>query len=375
MTRKTAFFFDELSLWHSAGPHALTLPVGGWVQPPAAAGHAESPETKRRLKSLLDVSGLTRQLHVQSANPASEEDLLRVHTPGYLQRFKALSDAGGGELGPQAPIGPGSYEIAKLSAGLAMAAVDRVLAGESDNAYSLSRPPGHHCLADDAMGFCFLANIAIAIEAAKARRGLGKVAVIDWDVHHGNGTQSIFEARGDVLTISLHQDGCFPPGYSGEEDRGRGPGLGANLNIPLPPGSGHEAYLQAMQRLVIPALERFEPELIIVACGYDANAVDPLARMLLHSDSFRSMTRLLRQTAEHLCQGRLVLVHEGGYSEAYVPFCGLAVIEELAGIRTAVSDPMLEFVQMQQPTAAFLAFQQQWVERQAADWERHQAHL
>ena len=227
MTRKTAFFFDELSLWHSAGLHALTLPVGGWVQPPAAAGHAESPETKRRLKSLLDVSGLTRQLHVQSASAASEEDLLRVHTPGYLQRFKALSDAGGGELGPQAPIGPGSYEIAKLSAGLAMAAVDRVLAGESDNAYSLSRPPGHHCLADGAMGFCFLANIAIAIEAAKARRGLGKVAVIDWDVHHGNGTQSIFEARGDVLTVSLHQDGCFPPGYSGEEDRGRGPGLGA----------------------------------------------------------------------------------------------------------------------------------------------------
>lgn len=375
MTRKTAFFFDELSLWHSAGLHALTLPVGGWVQPPAAAGHAESPETKRRLKSLLDVSGLTRQLHVQSASAASEEDLLRVHTPGYLQRFKALSDAGGGELGPQAPIGPGSYEIAKLSAGLAMAAVDRVLAGESDNAYSLSRPPGHHCLADGAMGFCFLANIAIAIEAAKARRGLGKVAVIDWDVHHGNGTQSIFEARGDVLTVSLHQDGCFPPGYSGEEDRGRGPGLGANLNIPLPPGSGHEAYLQAMQRLVIPALERFEPELIIVACGYDANAVDPLARMLLHSDSFRTMTRLLRQAAERLCQGRLVLVHEGGYSEAYVPFCGLAVIEELAGIRTVVSDPMLEFVQMQQPTAAFLAFQQQWVERQAAGWEQHQANL
>lgn len=375
MTRKTAFFFDELSLWHSAGLHALTLPVGGWVQPPAAAGHAESPETKRRLKSLLDVSGLTRQLHVQSASAASEEDLLRVHTPGYLQRFKALSDAGGGELGPQAPIGPGSYEIAKLSAGLAMAAVDRVLAGESDNAYSLSRPPGHHCLADGAMGFCFLANIAIAIEAAKARRGLGKVAVIDWDVHHGNGTQSIFEARGDVLTISLHQDGCFPPGYSGEEDRGRGPGLGANLNIPLPPGSGHEAYLQAMQRLVIPAVERFEPELIIVACGYDANAVDPLARMLLHSDSFRTMTRLLRQAAERLCQGRLVLVHEGGYSEAYVPFCGLAVIEELAGIRTVVSDPMLEFVQMQQPTAAFLAFQQQWVERQAAGWEQHQANL
>ena len=365
MSRTTAFFFDELSLWHSAGLHALTLPVGGWVQPPAAAGHAESPETKRRLKSLLDVSGLTRQLQVRSAASATDEDLLRVHSAEYLQRFKAMSDAGGGELGPHAPIGPGSYEIAQLSAGLAMAAVDAVLAGEVDNAYSLSRPPGHHCLADSAMGFCFLANIAIAVEAAKATRGLGKVAVIDWDVHHGNGTQSIFEERGDVLTISLHQDGCFPAGYSGEEDCGRGAGLGANINIPLPPGSGHDAYLHAMQRMVIPALERFEPELIIVACGYDANAVDPLARMLLHSDSFREMTRQVREAAERLCHGRLVLVHEGGYSEAYVPFCGLAAIEELAGIRTEVNDPMLEFVQLQQPSATVTAFQRRLVDEMA----------
>lgn len=365
MARKTAFFFDELSLWHSAGLHALTLPVGGWVQPPAAAGHAESPETKRRLKSLLDVSGLTRQLHVRSASAVSEQELLRVHTAQYLQRFKALSDAGGGELGPQAPIGPGSYDIARLSAGLATAAVDAVLSGEVDNAYSLSRPPGHHCLADGAMGFCFLANIAIAIEVAKSRHGLGKVAVIDWDVHHGNGTQSIFEERGDVLTISLHQDGCFPPGYSGEQDRGRGDGLGANLNIPLLPGSGHDAYLYALQRIVMPALERFEPELIVVACGYDANGVDPLARMLLHSDSFREMTRQVREAAERLCKGRLVLVHEGGYSEAYVPFCGLAAIEELAGVRTEVQDPMLAFVQQQQPKARFQAFQRQLLDELA----------
>jgi acetoin utilization deacetylase AcuC-like enzyme len=369
MNRYTAFFFDELSLWHSAGPHALTLPVGGWVQPPAGTGHAESPETKRRLKSLLDVSGLSRHLQQHSAAPATEEDLQRVHGADYLQRFKALSDAGGGELGPQAPIGPGSYEIAKLSAGLTIAAVDAVLSGHVGNAYSLSRPPGHHCLADGAMGFCFLANIAIAIEAAKARRGLGKVAVIDWDVHHGNGTQSIFEARGDVLTISLHQDGCYPPGYSGEQDRGHGAGLGANINIPLPPGSGHAAYLHAMERIVVPALERFEPELIIVACGYDANAVDPLARMLLHSESFRLMTRAVRKAAERLCQGRLVLVHEGGYSEAYVPFCGLAALEELAGVRTAVEDPMLEFVQLQQPKDALLGFQRQWVDQLAQGFE------
>ncbi|HEY6610152.1 MAG TPA: class II histone deacetylase, partial [Pseudomonas sp.] len=175
MSRRTAFFFDELCLWHSASQHALILPVGGWVQPPAAAGHAESPETKRRLKNLMDVSGLTRQLDLHSAAPASDEDLLRVHPPHYLQRFKALSDAGGGLLGDHAPIGPGSYEIAKLSAGLAIAAVDAVLHGEADNAYALSRPPGHHCLADQAMGFCVLANIPLAIEAARARHGIERV--------------------------------------------------------------------------------------------------------------------------------------------------------------------------------------------------------
>ncbi|MNO65943.1 Histone deacetylase-like amidohydrolase [compost metagenome] len=359
MTHKTAFFFDELSLWHSAGLHALTIPVGGWVQPPAAAGHAESPETKRRLKNLMDVSGLTRQLDVRSAAPASEEDLLRVHTERYLEQFKALSDAGGGTLGPHAPIGPGSYEIAKLSAGLAIAAVESVLLGEASNAYSLSRPPGHHCLADQAMGFCFLANIPVAIEAAKNRHGLGRVVVLDWDVHHGNGTQSIYEQRGDVLTISLHQQGCFPAGYSGETDRGQGDGWGTNLNVPLLPGSGDDAYLYAMDKLIIPAIECFEPELIVVACGYDANAVDPLARMLLHSESFRAMTQRMRDLADRLCGGRLVLVHEGGYSEAYVPFCGLATLEALSGVRTGVIDPMLEFIQAQQPNPQACAFQRE----------------
>ncbi|WP_437882236.1 class II histone deacetylase [Pseudomonas sp. LRF_L74] len=362
MSRRTAFFSDELCFWHSAGMHALVLPVGGWVQPPAAAGFAESPETKRRLKSLLDVSGLSRNLLLRTASPASEEDLLRVHPASYLERFKALSDAGGGDLGPQAPIGPGTYEIAKLSAGLAIAAVDAVLSGEADNAYSLSRPPGHHCLADQAMGFCFLSNIAIAIEAARARHGLERIAVVDWDVHHGNGTQSIFVSRDDVLTVSLHQENCYPPGYSGAEERGTGKGEGFNLNVPLPAGSGHDAYLQAMHSIVVPALERFRPQLIIVACGYDANGVDPLARMLLHSDSYRALTAAVREVAERHCGGRLVLVHEGGYSEAYVPFCGLAAIEELSGVRTAVEDPMLELIELQQPGERHAQFLSEYVE-------------
>lgn len=365
MPHKTAFFFDERCLWHSAGQYALTMPVGGWVQPPAAGGLAESPETKRRLKNLMDVSGLTAALDLRSAEPATEEELLRVHPQAYLESFKALSDAGGGEMGDHAPIGPGSYEIAKLSTGLAIGAVSAVMSGKVDNAYSLSRPPGHHCLPDQAMGFCFLANVAIAVEAAKARFGVERVAVVDWDVHHGNGTQAIFYERDDVLTISLHQDGCFPPGYGGERDRGQGAGEGFNLNIPLPAGAGEAAYQQAMERIAIPALERFQPQLILVACGYDANAMDPLARMLLSSHAFRAMTQQIREAAERLCDGRLVLVHEGGYSEAYVPFCGHAVIEELSGVGTAVEDPLLEFIELQQPRGAMAEFLHEYVEEMA----------
>lgn len=371
MSRRTGFFTDELTFWHHAGPHALTMPTGGWVQVPNGSGLAESPESKRRLKSLLDVSGLLGQLDVRTAIPAAEADLERVHPASYLAKLKALSDAGGGEAGIYSPVGPGTYEIARLSTGLAIAACDAVMRGELDNAYSLSRPPGHHCLPDQAMGFCFLANVAVAVETTMARHGLSRVAIVDWDVHHGNGTQTIFEERGDVLTISLHQDGCFPAGYGGAEDRGRGKGEGANLNIPLPAGSGHDAYLRAIERIVVPALERFRPELIVVACGLDANAFDPLARMLLSSESFRAMTRIIRETAERLCGGRLVLVHEGGYSEAYVPFCGHAVVEELSGLTTKVVDPVAAFIHEQQPTGPTADFLNEMIDRQARALDRH----
>jgi acetoin utilization deacetylase AcuC-like enzyme len=207
------------------------------------------------------------------------------------------------------------------------------------------------------MGFYLLANIPIAIEAAKAEHGLGRVAVVDWDVHHGNGTQAIFYDRPDVLTISLHQESCFPPGSGGVDERGEGGGEGYNLNVPLPPGSGHETYLHAMRRVVVPALERFRPELVVIASGLDANAADPLARQMLYGGSYREMTRLDTYAAEVLCQGRLVAVHEGGYAEATVPFCGLAVVETLSGARTAVEDPFEELFAAQQPSRRMLEFQ------------------
>lgn len=358
----TGFWWDERCFWHSGGNYAFLLPVGGLVQPLAAGGLPENPETKRRLKNLLDVTGLARDLAMASAPPASEEDLRRVHPAAYLARFRDLSGSGGGELGERTPFGPGGYEIAALSAGLARAAVMAVLEGRQRNAYALSRPPGHHCLPDRPMGFCLLANVAIAVEAALAARLAERIAVIDWDVHHGNGTEAIFYERPEVLTISIHQERNYPRTGGDAADRGSGAGEGANINLPLAPGGGHDAYLRAFRRIVVPAVTRFRPDLVIVACGFDASGVDPLGRMMAGSDTFAAMTEMAMEAAAECCAGRLVLVHEGGYSEAHVPFCGHAVIERLSGSSIRAPDPLAPRISAQQPRGAAEAFHRQWVD-------------
>ena len=362
----TGFYWDERTMWHGGGNYAFTVPLGGLVQPLAAGGLPESPETKRRLKNLMDVTGLTGDLAVTSADAARQDQLLHVHPAEYLSEFKALSDAGGGEIGHHAPFAKGGYELAALSAGLAVAAVEAVLTGAHENAYALSRPPGHHCEAAAPMGFCLMANIAVAIEAAKATRPDLRVAVLDWDVHHGNGTEAIFYDRADVLTLSFHQEGNYPLNTGGLEDRGTGAGTGFNVNLPLPAGAGHTAYLHAIDRVAIPAIEAFAPDLIIVACGYDAAAIDPLARMLATAETFREMTLKIKGLAERVCDGRLVLVHEGGYSEVYVPFAGHATLEALSGSRITAPDPMARALQSRQPGARLDAFLINEIDRMAA---------
>jgi acetoin utilization deacetylase AcuC-like enzyme len=349
---QTGFLWDERCFWHYGGNYALLAPVGGLVQPMVAGGLPEAPETKRRLKNLMDVTGLSAELICRSAPAARDKDLACVHPASYLDEFKRLSDAGGGELGLRTPFGRGAYEIAALSAGLTMAAVEGVLSGEFRNAYALSRPPGHHCLPDWPNGFCLMANIAIAIEAAKAKGLAGRFAVLDWDVHHGNGTEAIFYDRDDVLTISVHQDRCYPQDTGDVEARGRGKGLGYNMNIPLPPGCGHVAYLEAMDRLIIPALRDFDADLVIVACGFDAGGFDPLARMMCSAETFRAMTeRVMDVTA-----GKFVAAHEGGYSELYVPFCGHAMLEQMSGASIRAGDPLEARINGQQPNARVNAF-------------------
>ena len=356
----TGFYWDETCFWHGGGNYAGMLPVGGLVQP-LDGGLPESPETKRRLKNLIEVTGLAAELSMSGADPATRDDLLRVHPASYLDEFKARSDAGGGELGRRTPFGPGGYELAAQSAGLAKAALAAVLDGEVDNAYALSRPPGHHCLPDYPNGFCLLNNIGIAIEAAIADGAAKRFAVLDWDVHHGNGTEAVFYDRADVLTVSLHQERNYPMDTGAFADRGHGSGAGYNLNIPLPPGTGHTGYLAAMDRLALPAIRDFAPDVLIIACGFDAAANDPLGRMLATADTFTQMTRQVMALADAVCDGKLVMVHEGGYSETYVPFCGHNVLQEMSGSQIAAPDPFAEVFPLRQPDARFDAFVDKWI--------------
>ncbi len=358
----TGWVVDELLFWHDTGMAAHFVPSGGYVEP---MPHVESPATKRRFWSLVERTGLASQLQRLQPQPATEADLLRYHTEAYVERIRRLSAENGGEAGIDTQIGRGSYEIALLSAGAAYRAVDAVLRGEVANAYALTRPPGHHALPDLGIGMCVFGNVALAILRAREEHDLGRVAVVDWDVHHGNGTQVAFSTEPSVLTISLHQDDWLPPDSGHTSENGDGDGAGAALNVPLPAGSGWGAYRAAMERVVVPAIARFAPDLVVVASGLDAAGFDPLARMMLHSEAYRAMTRMLLDVSG----GRLAMCHEGGYDPAYVPFCGLAIVEELSGIRTDCADPYLGVLQ-RGPAEALQPHQEAAVQRAAALVER-----
>ncbi|HZI36875.1 MAG TPA: class II histone deacetylase [Acidimicrobiia bacterium] len=338
----TGYVWHELYGWHDTGTST------GFLYGNATAGlqpnrHYDSTDTKRRLHELVAVGGVVDAMVRIAPEPATDADLSLVHTPGHLERIAAQSlQPKGGDAGDGlSPFGQGGDAIARLAAGGAIAATLAVLEGGVDNAYALVRPCGHHALPDMRMGFCIYGNVAVAARVARARLGVGRIAVVDWDVHHGNGTQAIFADDPETLAISIHQDNLFPHDSGHLHERGNGAGEGATLNVPLPPGSGNGAYLATMEQVVVPALERFRPELIMVASGFDANVLDPLARMMVTSTGYRAMTIMLLEAAAALSSGRIVFAQEGGYSEVYVPFCGLAVMETLAGVKPTIEDPFI----------------------------------
>ena len=335
----TGLIWDERCMWHNAGQYIGPLEGNPWVEPLPSLENANG---KRRIKNLLDASGLTNSLNQIKCSQATETDILRVHTSDYLDQVQKISDADGGNLAKRfgaTQIGKNGIEIALVAAGASITAVKSVLEGKVDNAYALIRPPGHHAEPEEAMGFCVFANAALAGKYALDEADVQRIAFVDWDVHHGNGTQKIFWNDQRALCISLHQENYFPPGSGAVDQIGVGDGIGTTINVPLPPGSDEAVYLAAFDRVVLPALERYRPQLIIVPCGFDAGFHDPLGRMMLTSHSFRQLTERIMAAAQKLCGGKLIMTHEGGYSPHLVPFHCLAVLETMSGISTEVIDP------------------------------------
>lgn len=342
---KTGWVWDVRSSWYDTGRGPGVFPPGQFVEP---GEHMDNPATRERVASLVSASGLESNLSAIASVLATDEELLAVHTASYLEYLEeqnALPKGGYADRGiNRTPFAKGDLAIAKLSAGGVVAAAKAVVTGEVGNAYALVRPPGHHALPDTGLGFCVFANIAIAIQAARKEQNIRRIAVVDWDVHHGNGTQSIFWDDSDVLTISVHQDRLLRSSIGAVEEDGGPNARGACLNVPLPPGSGSGAYREAFTKLILPAVRGFRPDLIVVASGYDASYYDPNGRMLLGSNDYRWMTEQLMEVAADTCADRLLVVHEGGYSAFYVPFCALAVVETLSAIQTDADDPSAEII-------------------------------
>jgi acetoin utilization deacetylase AcuC-like enzyme len=334
----TGLVHDERYFWIELGSY---LPLGPYAQPFPAM---DSPEGKRRILNLLRASGIMPHLREIKPEMATEEQLTRFHTKDYVARVQALSNDYGGVVGDYTAICAGGYDIARLAVGGCIAACDAVLTGEADNAFALVRPCGHHAEKNRGRGFAVFSNVALAVLDARQKHRIARAAVVDWDVHHGNGTQWAFYEDPSVLTISVHQDRLYPVESGAIEERGAGAGRGYNINIPLPPGSGHAAYVETIKRVVVPALQAFKPEVIVVASGFDANVLDPLGHMLCYSETYREMAALLMNVAAEVCGGRLVVCLEGGYSPVYIPYCALPVVETMANVRTGVEDSFANWV-------------------------------
>lgn len=333
---KTGYIFDESYFWHDNGSGTLYLPSGGYLETDVFVEH---PSTKRRINNLLNRCGLMKKLEQIEPRSATREEIELFHTNEYIEKVKQLSDTTGGDAGDHAIVGRGSYEIALLSTGGALTAVDAVMNGEVDNVYALTRPPGHHAEAAKGIGFCIFNNVAIAAKYAKQKYNLKRVMVLDWDVHHGNGTESAFYDTNDVLFFSIHQHLSFPNNTGYAEDVGEGAGQGFNVNIPLPPGTGNAGYLEAFKSIIEPIVDDYKPELIIISAGQDPSMFDPLGRMNMTAEGFAELTKIVMNLAKKHTNGKIVFCHEGGYSNAYVPFCTLRIIEELCGVKSDVEDP------------------------------------
>jgi acetoin utilization deacetylase AcuC-like enzyme len=297
VVRPTALVFDEISKYHVPGPHRLECP--------------------QRYDAVLDAvtkSGYYSSLKTFQSRPSTEDEVLACHSGSYLSRIRREIESGMKRLSTgDVWVCRKSLQAAYYASGAACVAIDAVVGGRLKNAFCLTRPPGHHATTDRGMGFCVLNNAAIAARYAQRKHRIGKVLIVDWDVHHGNGTQDIFYEDASVFYFSTHQSPWYP--WTGSKtETGRGKGLGTNLNCPLARGAGRKEFVAAFTDLLAPAVQRFKPELIIISAGFGARHGDPLGRLELVDEDYRELTGMVLEMARGSAQGRVVSILEGGYN-------------------------------------------------------------
>jgi acetoin utilization deacetylase AcuC-like enzyme len=304
--------FDERCMKHSQGPD-----------------HPERPERVSAIQEALKAKGLLPSLLSIPAREATVDELLLVHTRSYIEEVKEVCAEAPGELGPDVFISsPQSLEAALLSAGAGFQAVDAVMEKKVLRVFCNTRPPGHHALPNQAMGFCVFNNIALAARYAQSRHGLRKILIVDWDVHHGNGTQDIFYEDPDVFYFSSHRYPYYP-GTGARIEDGAWPAKGATLNLPLPGGTGDEVFLDRYEKLLLPEAVAFKPDLILISCGFDAHGRDPLGGMGLTEQGFARLTELVVRIANLTCDGKIVSFLEGGYNLEALAACAVEHVKQL----------------------------------------------
>jgi acetoin utilization deacetylase AcuC-like enzyme len=340
MAAELDVFWHPAVLEHDTGTGVWEAPASDLLD--ANELHPENAVRIRNMRSLLQRGPLAQRLGWREGRLADPTELESVHDPGYVANISAACAAGGQRLGATTVLSAASWKPLLAAAGTTLAAADAVAAGDVPIGYALVRPPGHHAGPSVADGYCFFNHVALAAERFRAA-GAERVAVVDWDVHHGNGTQACFYERADVLTISLHMRhgswGASHPETGSPSESGLREGVGHNVNIELRAGSGDGAYAEAFRRVVEPVLDRYRPDVLIGASGQDASAFDANGRMNVTMDGFRAIGRTLRTSAER-CGARLLLVQEGGYARTYAAYCLHATLEGVLGTERLLADPL-----------------------------------
>jgi acetoin utilization deacetylase AcuC-like enzyme len=332
-------------------PPCVISPLSVIIRPAMSAGYVYDPvylkhdtgqhvEVAARLEAIishLEKTGLKEHLTPIKPRQATVDEIALVHQREYIKGVEETAQRGGGWLDPDTVMSAGSYEAAIYAAGGLIRAVETVIGGEVNSAFALVRPPGHHATYRNGRGFCLFNNIAIAAKYALDKYNLERILIVDFDVHHGNGTQDSFYNNPQVMYISTHQY-PFYPGSGSLDETGIGDAEGTNINLPLPAGCGDEEYLKAYEQIIVPLAKRFKPQLVLVSAGYDTHWADPLAMMEVSVSGFGQMAEIIKSLADELCGGRLAITLEGGYNLDALAASVRATFDALLG--NSIEDPL-----------------------------------